>query len=355
MTPRAAVDVVIPVYRGREQTARCIESALAGRAADAYELVILDDATPEPRIALDLDAFANRPGVTLLRNESNLGFVRSVNRGMSLHPQRDVVLLNSDTEVAPGWLGRLKAAAYSGSRIATATPFSNNATICSYPFEGWTGGVPGGLGLSRLDALFAASLRGRTMEIPTAVGFCMYIRRECLAELGLFDAERFGRGYGEENDFCMRAAKVGWTHVLAADAFVFHEGSVSFGEERLARVATATATVLERHPEYLDLVHSFIARDPLRPLREAIDEARLAQGPAEAAHVRAEHAGGQTTAVATPDAPRTSVSGTTMLRLLALSLRPRAGKSLRTRIAQLLRTEGPGAIMRRLIAARERQ
>jgi GT2 family glycosyltransferase len=58
----------------------------------------------------------------------------------------------------------------------------------------------------------------------------MYIRRECLERVGAFDADRFGRGYGEENDFCMRAAKADWRSVLAADVFVFHQGAVSFSE-----------------------------------------------------------------------------------------------------------------------------
>src|SRR4030095_3392247 len=133
--------------------------------------------------------------ITLLRNAENLGFVRTVNRGMSLHPERDVVLLNSDTEVANDWLARFRAAAYPAADIATVTPLSNNATICSYPFEGWTGGMPGKLGLAVLDALFAKANRGARVDIPTAVGFCMYIRRDALERVGLFDAEAFPRGY----------------------------------------------------------------------------------------------------------------------------------------------------------------
>ena len=74
------------------------------------------------------------------------------------------------------------------------------------------------------------------MEIPTGVGFCMYITRSSLNAVGLFDADRFGRGYGEENDFCMRAAKSGYKHVLAHNTFVYHAGGVSFGEEKAPRV-----------------------------------------------------------------------------------------------------------------------
>jgi GT2 family glycosyltransferase len=284
------IDVIIPVYGGVEQTRRCIESVLSQKQAAPHEVVLIDDASPEPEIASYLDALARQGRISLHRNESNLGFVRSVNLGMALHGDRDVVLLNSDTEVANDWLDRLRAAACGAPHIATATPFSNNATICSYPFEGWSGGVPGTLGLARVDRLFATANAGRTLDLPTAIGFCMYIRRECLDQLGLFDAQRFGRGYGEENDFCMRALKSGWRHVLAADVFLYHEGSVSFSEERFELIKAATAALLAVHPEYTSRVHEFIKADPAAELRAAVDNARVAFGPEEARHVLAEHA-----------------------------------------------------------------
>jgi hypothetical protein len=174
--------------------------------------------------------------------------------------------------------------------VATVTPFSNNATICSYPFEGWDGGVPGGLGLARLDRLFATTNAGKTVDLPTAVGFCMYIRRDCLAKIGLFDAERFGRGYGEENDFCMRAGKAGWRNLLAGDVFIFHEGSVSFSEERVALSQASAKALFEVHPDYPQVVHEFLVRDPPLELRAAIDHARVALDLAEIGHVLAERA-----------------------------------------------------------------
>jgi hypothetical protein len=178
--------------------------------------------------------------------------------------------------------------AASDARIATVTPFSNNATICSYPYEGWPGGVPGTLGIAALDRAAAHANAGRRATIPTAIGFCMLVRRACLARIGAFDAEHFGRGYGEENDFCMRAAAAGWRHVLAADVFVFHEGAASFREERAALVERATATLGRMHPEYQPAVHAFIAADPLSGLRMALDQARLAHGSEEALAVLAE-------------------------------------------------------------------
>jgi GT2 family glycosyltransferase len=284
------IDVIIPVYKGFEPTRRCIASVLANAQKTPFHVIAIDDASPEPAIASYLDALAHGGRIELLRNENNLGFVRTVNRGMELHPDRDVVLLNSDTEVANDWLDRLAAAA-SGQNVATATPFSNNATICSYPYEGWHGDLPGNLGLRQLDRLFAETNAGSTVFIPTAVGFCMYIRRSCLAQVGLFDAERFGRGYGEENDFCMRASKAGWRHVLAADVFVSHEGGVSFSNERFALMKAAGVALVAAHPEYNRIVHEWILADPARAFRDAIDIARMNQGPKEAVAMLMERAG----------------------------------------------------------------
>jgi GT2 family glycosyltransferase len=276
------IDVIVPAYKGFAQTRRCIESVLASAQRVPFALVVVDDASPEPAITQYLDSLASQGRIELVRNEGNQGFVRSVNRAMALHGDRDVVLLNSDTEVANDWLDRLHAAAHAADRIGTVTPFSNNATICSYPYEGWSGGVPGTLGLAALDRLFAATNARRAVDIPTAVGFCMLIRRACLDEVGPFDAERFGRGYGEENDFCMRSGKAGWRHVLAGDVFVFHEGGVSFSDERHALMRANALALVAVHPEYNRVVHEYILADPARELRDAVDLARLHAGDAEA-------------------------------------------------------------------------
>ncbi len=300
------IDVIVPVYRGLAATRRCLEGLFAAVQRAPFSIVAIDDASPEPGIAAWLDELAAQRRIELLRNASNLGFVRTANRGLALHPDRDVVLLNSDAETANDWLDRLHACAYRERDVGTVTPFSNNATICSYPYEGWTGGTPGTLGLAGLDRLFASVNAGRHADLPTAVGFCMYIRRACLDAVGAFDAERFGRGYGEENDFCMRAAAAGWRSVLAADVFVFHEGAVSFSGERDALTTAATTALLERHPQYSCRIDEFHAADPLRPLRRAVDDARHALGGDEARQVYAERSG-ELASIVARDAERIAV------------------------------------------------
>jgi len=272
------VDIVIPVYRAREATLRCIESVLGSESRTPCEIIVIDDASGDSRLDRRLEAWASEGVITLLRNERNLGFPATANRGMTLHPDRDVVLLNSDTMVHADWLDRLRRSAHGDWRVATATPFSNNAEICSYPALCRADEMPSEQALATLDAFVARANPSQAVTLPTAVGFCMYIRREAIREVGPFDADRFGRGYGEENDFCLRARAQGFRHVLAADVFVAHEGGVSFSDERKALIDEGLAELDRLHPGYRAEIQDFLDRDPVHRLRSRIDVERLVPG-----------------------------------------------------------------------------
>ncbi|MBK1632388.1 hypothetical protein CKO31_16915 [Thiohalocapsa halophila] len=274
------VEVIVPVYAGLAETQLCLKSVLASSAAAAFELVVVDDCGPDASLREWLRELAGEGRITLLENDRNLGFVASVNRGMRLHPERDIVLLNSDTEVANDWLDRLRAAAYGAADIGTVTPFANaGATICAYPLFCRDNLLPEGWTVAALDALMREVNSGAGVDLPTAVGFCTYIRRDCLDAVGIFDEAAFGRGYGEEADFSMRAHYQGWRHRLAADVFIGHCGGVSFGAEKDALVATAQRPLRERHPAYELMVAEHIERDPARALRARVDWQRLARSP----------------------------------------------------------------------------
>lgn len=287
--PAAPIDIVIPVYQGFAVTRRCLDSVLDHRQEFPHEVIVIDDASPSSELADYLDGLARAGRITLLRNSANQGFVVTANRGLALHPDRDVVLLNSDTEVNGDWLDRLARCARAAATTGTVTPFSNNATICSYPIFCEPNELPPGLSLAATDALFRNANSGRWLEIPTAVGFCMYIRRDCLREVGCFDEQRFGLGYGEENDFCMRAGKVGWHHVLCADTYIYHVGGASFGERQQQLQIQARNILAELHPDYDERIQGFIRQDPVKPFRVAVDRERAVLSSQHALSVLREH------------------------------------------------------------------
>ena len=110
-------------------------------------------------------------------------------------------------------------------------------------------------------------MAARVVDIPTAVGFCMYIRRDCLDQVGLLREDLFAQGYGEENDFCLRARHLGWRHVAAPGVFVAHVGGQSFGAARGHLVARNMAVLNRLHPGYDALIAAI--RRATRWLRRA--------------------------------------------------------------------------------------
>jgi GT2 family glycosyltransferase len=272
-------EVIVPIHDGVAALAGCLASLRRTLPPDS-SLQLVDDASPDPRVAELLRAFAAAAPceIAVHSQAKNLGFVGTVNAAMA-RAQGDVVLLNSDTVTTPGWLHRLAACVAAVDRLATATPWSNNAEICSFPQFCRANPVP-----ADADAIAAAAARllPEYPELPTAVGFCMLIRRAALDAIGDFDAETFGRGYGEENDFCRRAAAHGWRNVLCDDAYVAHVGGQSFAPLGLAPGGENLDRLVARYPRYNAEVADFIARDPLAPRRAAL-AARMVDATAGAA------------------------------------------------------------------------
>ena len=294
---RATVDIVIPVYNAPSDLARCVASVLACTEPD-YRLVLIDDASTDPAIGRYFAELEERklPHVLLLRNDANRGFTGTANRGMRAGEQerRDVVLLNSDTVVTRGWLAALLRCAHSSPHIGTVTPFSNNAEIASLPRFCEDNRWPEGQDPEPLRAALARAAVPTWPELPTGVGFCMLIRRGLIDGIGYFDEAAFGRGYGEENDFCVRGFRAGYRNVLCDDAFVLHLGARSFESAKAELARTNLAVLQQRHPHYDAMVRDFIARDPLRPIRDAaLAQWRTATGPALGVlHVMHGHGGG---------------------------------------------------------------
>lgn len=268
------VDVIVPVYKNKSLTLQCIYSVLASNQLTPFELIVINDASPEEDLVFCLKELALQGLITLLENEGNQGYVYSANRGMTLHSDRDVVQLNSDTEVFNDWLDRLRACAYQDNQTGTITPLSNNATICSYPAFNRDNVISLELTYPELDNLAASINSGASVETPTGVGFCMYIRRNCIEAIGIYDQDSFGRGYGEENDFCQRAQKRGWRNLIACDVFVRHYGSASFQGDRADLVAHAMQMINKLHPHYHKDVSWFVSSDPMAQYRRRLDEAR---------------------------------------------------------------------------------
>ncbi|MET3485912.1 glycosyltransferase [Methylobacterium sp. 1973] len=274
---QADVVVIMPVYKGRGETLRAIHACLVARQQTRFTLLAINDRSPDPELSADLADLAGRGLFHLVENEHNLGFVRSVNRGLGLRQGKAVVLLNSDAQVFGDWLDRLVAHTRARPQIGSVTPLSNNATICSYPKFNANNGMRLEIERPELDAVVSRINLGRAVAVPTGVGFCMYMTEEALEAVGVLDEVAFGKGYGEENDWCMRAIKAGFVNLLAEDVFVYHAGQISFGLDEGGEYDQGQAALLAKHPDYPAVVGQFVAADPGRQTRARIDLYRLAR------------------------------------------------------------------------------
>ena len=278
----AAIDqaeyiVIMPVYKGYDETLAAIHAVLVAEQAVRFALHVINDVSPDAKLESALVDLAGRGLFYYSKNDANLGFVKTVNVGLRRHSDKEVVLLNADVVVFGDWLDRLAAHARRDPTIATITPLSNNATICSYPLMGDNNVIALECSAAELDQMASRCNAGRISDIPTGVGFCFYMSRASRDVVGLFDEQAFGRGYGEENDFCLRAAKIGLRNVLAEDVFVYHAGRISFAEFVDAEYLPGQKALLDKHPDYPLRIRQHLEADASAEGRLRLDLLRLAK------------------------------------------------------------------------------
>jgi GT2 family glycosyltransferase len=260
------VDLIIPFYRNAGLVTPLFRSLLENRD-ELRELSCTvvaindspDDTELEPTLGTAVVALSQAVPARLIRNERNIGFVRSVNMAarQSIAARHDVLLLNSDTVVFPGALREMRKVAACDPFIGFVSPRSNNATVCSFPPQQEFRDIEP----EESYAIFR-QLCGYLPQyhlVPTAVGFCLLIKLEVLEEFGIFD-ESYGQGYNEENELIMRANRCGYRAALANHAFVYHVGESSFSisaSPKHIQEEKNAALLKRRYPEYAPSINKY--------------------------------------------------------------------------------------------------
>jgi len=263
------ISVIIPVFNAYDDVKKCVESIL--KYVNNNRVFIINDRSTDHRVSVFLNSIRQQ-NVIIINNDKNLGFTKSVNIGMKASGEDDVVLLNSDTVVTRNWLEKLALSAYSKEKVATVTPLSNNATICSVPIFMEENLLPLGYSVDNYAELVERVSKRVYPEIPTAHGYCMYIKREALNKVGFFNEELFKKGYGEENDFSFRAINEGYINIMCDDVFIYHKGTASFKVTDKDRFCEEHLVLLESiYPNHMKEIRVYIQNDPNRFVRENID------------------------------------------------------------------------------------
>jgi GT2 family glycosyltransferase len=260
MSSGKIVSIVVPVYADWLSLKDCIDS-LKRFVDPSHNIIIVNDSGPEAD-SLEANIKKTIKGIKNFkyhRNSKNLGFVKTCNRAVMVldKTQNDIMLLNSDTKVTNGFLKEMMEVLYSDNKIGAVSPRTNNATIFTIPISAMP---KKGLEPRKSFEVFqkVAPKLPRYNEVPTAHGFCMLIKRAIIKKYGFFD-EIFGKGYGEEVDFCQRIKAHGYKSVLANHAFVFHMEARSFTLEKKQELLKQSKEIIDcRYPEYSRSVRLYI-------------------------------------------------------------------------------------------------
>ncbi len=237
----ASVDLIVCIHNALSDVQTCLSSVVR-YTRPPYRVILVDDGS-EPDTRQHLEEWSQQQGALLLRHEQALGYTGAANAGLRASTADCVILLNSDTQVTPLWLDRLVACAESEPRIGLVGPLSNAASWQSVPDVMGADGdwmenaLPEGCDLRTLALLIGRNAIPFYPRVPFLNGFCLLIKRAVMDQIGLFDERHFGPGYGEENDYAVRARKAGWALAIADDAYVWHQQSRSYSHERRKTLA----------------------------------------------------------------------------------------------------------------------
>lgn len=249
------IDIVLCVHNALDDVARCLES-IATNLKDHYRLIIVDDGSSSPTAEFLAEFCARVPHAKIVRNEIALGYCKAANIGLRQSSADFVILLNSDTIVTSNWADKLRKAVRSVEGAGIVGPLSNAASYQSIPSVRGTSRqtavnlLPLGMSAEDLNEWCASRVRNTSAEVivPLVHGFCFGITRETIDMIGFFDEEAFPRGYGEENDYCLRAVNAGILPVVALDTFVYHAKSKSYSDEtRFVLAEKAQEKLYEKH------------------------------------------------------------------------------------------------------------
>ncbi|HEX8974737.1 MAG TPA: glycosyltransferase [Patescibacteria group bacterium] len=245
---KKTVDIIVCVHNALEDVERCLESVYR-YSGNKFSLIVVDDGSADDTRDFLLE-FSKSHKIKLLRNEQALGYTFAANIGLKNSSADYVVLLNSDTIVTEDWLQRMMRCGESDQKVGIVGPLSNTASWQSVPkiLENgdWAENkFPQGVALEKWGALITQHSGRVYPKIPFLNGFCLMLKRSLIEDLGYFDEESFGRGYGEENDYCLRAGKRGWLLAVADDVYVFHAQSKSYSNDKRKTLSEIAGKILE--------------------------------------------------------------------------------------------------------------
>lgn len=259
--------VLVPVLNDASGLDACLAS-LERTLPSGSRVLIADDASGDPRIEPLACGWCQRSklSATYTRRPQRNGFARNCILALAELEPDDVVLLAADAVVTSGWLEQLAHCARQAPRAASITCWTNAPELASFPLTSELNAVP-----EFPDVVAEAAARinwDAPPLLPAAAQACLFLRRDAFRQIGGFDGETFA-GRHVLDDLSRRAAAMGWSNLLCTSAFIIRPASLDSAGEADGRELDR---LLARWPDYQEQVARFILADPLRPLRQRLQE-----------------------------------------------------------------------------------
>jgi N-acetylglucosaminyl-diphospho-decaprenol L-rhamnosyltransferase len=231
MTVRSPMAVVVVSFNTRAVLERCLRSVIA---AAPVETVVVDNGSTDGSLDLVRDSF---PGCRLIVSDQNRGYGEAANQGIAACSAPMILLLNSDTVLAPealcalgGYLADRPQVALAGPRLVNCDGSLQRSTY-SYPSAADVFLAESGLHLALRHVPLLRERLHRTWShttarpVPWVLGAALAIRRSAFEAVGGFDPAYFM--YGEEVDLCRRLEGAGFETHFAPVTTVVHMGGAS--------------------------------------------------------------------------------------------------------------------------------
>jgi GT2 family glycosyltransferase len=250
-----SVSVVICVHNAQEDVEMCLKSVVKHRESDTDIIIIDDGSDKDTRDFLKDFSAKHKKFIRLVRHSTAKGYTVAASVGLKASSSDLTILLNSDTIVTKKWTKKMSRALDENPGSGIVGPMSSAASTQSLPDHESTKDqtainvLPEGLDEKDMNEYCEHwSVNQQKPLVPLVHGFCFGIKREVIETIGFLDHKSFPRGYGEENDYCFRAADAGFTLVIATDTYVYHSKSKSFvGEERKKLMRDGSRAFRDKH------------------------------------------------------------------------------------------------------------
>lgn len=219
------VSVIIVNWNGR----RYLEDCLGSLAKSTYrniEIFFVDNASTDDSVSYVKEKF---PGINIIENLRNLGFAEGHKVAYKKAKGEAILLLSTDTIIKENALEELMKMLYSERNIGAVQP-----KLLMYPEKNLIDSIGSFFLLTGLLYHYGREkdhrqpIYNKPMEVFSAKGACILLKKEVLEKTGLFDKDYFA--YFEETDLCQRIWLSSYRVVYAPKAVVYHKGGGASGQ-----------------------------------------------------------------------------------------------------------------------------